>query len=133
MSPEEASKRLGTPLVTVPATYQDERHVVVPKYRYPGISFAVSAAGAIDGVYVAYDARHFKTDRNLHIGSSANDVWHRYGSEIDVKAYQCGSAFLIYTYRSARTPNYGVTYTVSDRGLVEGIMAGDLRTVMPPC
>jgi hypothetical protein len=129
----EASKQLGVPLVKVQGTYQDARYVVVPSRRYVGLSFTVSATGIIDGAYVGYDSPRFKTDRNLHIGSSANDVWRAYGSQIEVKAYQCGSAFLIYTYRSPRDPNSGVIYTVSDSGLVQGIMAGTLSTVSPPC
>ncbi len=133
MSPEEASKRLGVPLVKVQGTYQDARYVVVPTRLYVGLSFTVSAAGVIDGFYVSYDSPRVKTDRNLHIGSSANDVWRAYDSQIEVKAYQCGSAFLIYTYRSPRDPSNGVIYTVSDSGLVEGIMAGALSNVSPPC
>jgi len=133
MSPGEASKQLGVPLVKLQGTYQDARYVVVPGRRYAGLSFTVSAAGIIDGVYVSYDSPRFKTDRNLHIRSSANDVWRAYGAQIEVKAYQCGSAFLVYTYRSPRDPGSGVIYTVSDSGLVEGIMAGTLSTVSPPC
>ena len=133
MALSEASKQLGVPLVKLKGTYQDARYVVVPSRRYVGLSFTVSATGIIDGAYVSSDSPRFKTDRNLHIGSSANDVWRAYGAQIEVKAYQCGNAFLTYTYRSPRDPNSGVIYTVSDSGLVEGIMAGNLSTVPPPC
>lgn len=111
----------------------NDHYVVVPRHRYAGISFTVSAAGKIDGVYVASDSPRFRTDKNLRIGSSANEIWRSYESKIDVKAYQCGDAFMVYTYRAADEPIYGIEYTVDASGLVEGIMAGDLKTALPPC
>ena len=133
MSVEQAASRLGTPLRKVDATYQDERYVVVPTRGYAGVSFTVSANGKVDGAYIAYNAPGPKTDRGLHVGSPANDVWRRYGRQVEVRAYQCGSAFLVYMYRASSTPEHGVVYTVSDSGLVEGIMAGKLQYVSAPC
>ena len=133
MSVEQAGSRLGTSLRKVNATYQDQRYVVVPTRGYAGVSFSVSAEGKVDGAYIAHNAPAPKTDRGLHVGSAANDVWRKYGRQIEVKAYQCGSAFLVYTYRASSTPEHGVVYTVSDSGLVEGIMAGNLQHVGAPC
>lgn len=133
MSVEQAASRLGTPLRKLDATYQDQRYVVVPTRGDAGVSFTVSANGKVDGAYIAYNAPRPKTDRGLHIGSPAHDLRRRYGSQVEVRAYQCGSAFLVYTYRAPTTPEYGVVYTVNDSGLVEGIMAGKLEYVIPPC
>jgi len=133
MSVEQAASHLGTPLRKVDATYQDQRYVVVPTRGYAGMSFSVSAEGKVDGAYIAHNAPGVRTDRGLHVGSAANDVWRRYGRQAEVRAYQCGSAFLVYMYRVPGTPEHGVVYTVSDSGLVEGIMAGRLQYVSAPC
>lgn len=133
ISVEQASSHLGSPLRKVNATYQDGRYVVVPTRGYQGLSFSVSAEGKIDGAYIAYDAPGLKTNLGLHVGSAANDVWRRYGGHVEVRAYQCGSAFLEYTYRAPTTTELGLVYTVSGSGLVEGIMAGMLQYRALPC
>lgn len=133
MSVEQAGSRLGTSLRKVDAVYQDQRYVVVPTRGYAGVSFSVSAEGKVDGAYITHNAPGARTDRGLYLGSAANDVWRKYGRQVEVKAYQCGSAFLIYTYRATSTPEHGVVYTVSDSGLVEEIMAGNLQHVAAPC
>lgn len=53
--------------------------------------------------------------------------------EAEHKAYQCADAFIVYTDRATNEPIYGIEYTVDASGLVEGIMAGDLKTALPPC
>jgi hypothetical protein len=133
MPVEQASTLLGTPLIKLPGTYQDYRYVVYPKHGFKGISFGVSAEGVITNVYVAYDAKNIRTNVGLHVGSPAQDLRRLYGEQIEVKAYQCANAFLIYTYRQPGAGNYGIVYTVSESGKVEGIMSGDLQAEVPPC
>lgn len=133
MSVEQAARHLGTSLRKVNATYQDQRYVVVPTRGYAGVSFSVSAEGKVDGAYIAHNAPGLKTDRGIHVGSAANDIWRKYGKQVEVRAYQCGSSFLVYTYRASSISEHGVVYTVSDSGLVEGMMAGNLQYVGAPC
>jgi hypothetical protein len=133
MSVEQASIQLGTPLIKLSGTYQDDRYVVQPKHGFNGISFGVSAEGIVTNVYVAYYARNFKTDVGLHVGSPVQDLRRLYGKQIEAKAYQCANAFLIYTYRQSGGGNYGIVYTVSEDGKVEGIMSGNLQAEVPPC
>ncbi len=133
MSTEEASKKLGIPLVRVKASDQGDRYRVVPSSGYAGIVFSVSASGIIDGAIIHYNARRFKTDRHLAIGSSSNDIWKKYGASVDAKTYRCGSDFLIFTFREVDDPTHGIIYTISNSGLVEMIRAGDIESEIPPC
>jgi hypothetical protein len=128
---QQAEMALGTSLVKMRDPNQGGRYPVLPKRGYVGLSFTVSESGVIDGVYL-YNSKRYKTDRNVGIGSTANDIWGKYGAEVEAKSYKCANDFLIFTYRDMNNPDLGVVYTISDRG-VEGLMAGYLTNWPTPC
>jgi len=133
MSVNNASRLLGTPLIKLSATYQDDRCVVYPKSKFNGLSFGVTPDGSVDSVYVGYTGRRFKTDKGLHVGSTANDLRRLYGNRIELKTYQCADLLHEYIYRQPGHSNQGFHYTVNAKGKIEGIMSGNLGAVIPPC
>lgn len=133
MSVKQASHLLGTPLIKLLGTYQDDRYVVYSEKRFNGIYFRVSSEGNIENAYVGYSDRRFKTDKGIHIGSTAQDITRVYGRLVEVNTYQCADIFHIYIYRQRAHRNYGIKYTVNAEEKVEGIMSGNLNEVEPPC